>query len=126
MTEHVAIIGEGGETLVVLADLVNPSGGTLTVGDRDITELPEAMIGRRMSAVGSEPFLFPMSVRDNLLYGLRHRPLRPAELDAPPSASTISCSSNPSAPATRCSISAPIGSTTTPPAPKARRTSPTG
>ncbi len=84
VTQHVAVIGEGGDALwSVLANLMQPSGGTLTIGDRDLTELPEAVIGGRMAAVGSEPFLFPMSVRDNILYGLRHRPLRPAELDGP-------------------------------------------
>ena len=81
-TEHVAIAGEGRETLaMVLAGLVRPSGGSLTVGGRDISELPEAVTGRRISYVASDSYLFPVSVRENLVYGLKHRPLRDAKVD---------------------------------------------
>src|SRR5262245_10985411 len=83
VTQHVAVIGDGGDALwALLANLIQPSSGKVTVGDRDLADLPEAVVGARMAAVGSEPFLFPLSVRDNILYGLRHRPLRPAEIDA--------------------------------------------
>jgi putative ABC transport system ATP-binding protein len=82
VNQHVAVIGDGGEALwAVLTGLAQPSSGKLTIGGRDMAELPEAVSGSHISAVGSEPFLFPVSVRDNILYGLRHRPLRPAELD---------------------------------------------
>jgi putative ABC transport system ATP-binding protein len=82
VNQHVAIIGDGGDALwSVLAGLIPPSSGTITIGGRDLTTLPEAVTGSRLSAVGSEPFLFPLSVRDNILYGMRHRPLRPAVID---------------------------------------------
>ncbi|HUL09291.1 MAG TPA: ABC transporter transmembrane domain-containing protein [Candidatus Acidoferrum sp.] len=78
-TEHVAVTGEGRETLALaLAGLVRPSGGSLKIGSRDMADLPEAVIGRRISYVGSDSYLFPVSVRDNLVYGLKHRPLREA------------------------------------------------
>jgi len=81
-TEHVAFAGEGRETLAqVLAGLVKPSGGSLTVGGRDIASMPEAISGRRISYVGSESYLFSISVRENLTYGLKHRPLRDAAPD---------------------------------------------
>jgi putative ABC transport system ATP-binding protein len=81
-TEHVAIAGEGRETLAVaLAGLVKPSAGSLTVGGRDISELPEAITGRHIAYVASDSYLFPNSVRENLIYGLKHRPLRDAVQD---------------------------------------------
>jgi len=81
-TEHVAVTGEGRETLaLVLAGLVKPSSGSLVVGGRDISELPEAIIGRRISYVSADSYLFPVSVRENLTYGLKHRPLREATSD---------------------------------------------
>jgi putative ABC transport system ATP-binding protein len=81
-TEHVAIAGEGRDALAMtLAGLIKPAGGSLTVGDRDIAALPEAVTGRRISYVGSDSYLFPVSVRDNLIYGLKHRPVRAASTD---------------------------------------------
>jgi putative ABC transport system ATP-binding protein len=41
--------------------------------------LPRALIGRRISYAGVEAVLFPGSIRDNLVYGLRHRPVNSAE-----------------------------------------------
>ncbi len=80
-TEHIAIAGEGRDTLaLVMAGLVKPSAGSIAVGDRDIASLPEAVTGRRISYVGSDSYLFPVSVRDNLIYGLKHRPLRETPL----------------------------------------------
>jgi putative ABC transport system ATP-binding protein len=46
--------------------------------------LPKPVIGRRISYAGPEAILFPGSIRDNLVYGLRHRPLdeaKEADLD---------------------------------------------
>jgi ABC-type phosphate transport system ATPase subunit len=41
------------------------------------------VIGRRVGFVGASPYLFATTVRDNLFYGLKHRPLRtPAEDEA--------------------------------------------
>ena len=80
--DHVAIAGEGREFLAhVLAGLVKPTGGSVVVAGRDLTTLPEAITGRRISYVGSDAYLFPLSVRDNLLYGLKHRPLNEPEYD---------------------------------------------
>jgi len=83
--EHVAIIGQSGggksELAVLLARLVQPTGGRITIGGKDIAELPVAVIGRRIGYVGNTPYVFTGTLRDNLLLGLRHRPLRPAEYD---------------------------------------------
>ncbi len=80
-SSHVAItgpIGGGQEYLgLVLARLIFPNSGKLSIGGRDMALLPEAVTGRRISYAGSDSILFPRSVRDNMLYGLMHRPLTP-------------------------------------------------
>src|SRR5712691_1289777 len=83
--EHVAIIGQSGsgksELALLLARLVQPTGGRITIGGKDIADLPIAIIGRRIGYVGNTPYVFTGTLRDNLLLGLRHRPVRPAEYD---------------------------------------------
>lgn len=80
LTEHVAIVGNsssGGSALAqLLSRLVPPGSGTIEMGGIDITRAPEAVTGRAIAYVGSAAYLFPISVRDNLLYGLKHRPIR--------------------------------------------------
>jgi putative ABC transport system ATP-binding protein len=83
--EHVAIIGQSGggknELALLLARLAQPTGGRITIGGKDIADLPVAVIGRRMGYVGNTPYVFTGTLRDNLLLGLRHRPVRPAAYD---------------------------------------------
>jgi putative ABC transport system ATP-binding protein len=62
--------------------LLPPNSGTIEMGGIDITRAPEAVTGRAISYVGSAAYLFPVSVRENLLYGLKHRPVREQEYDA--------------------------------------------
>ena len=84
-TEHVALVGGGGsgkeETTQLLARLISPTAGTLRLGGHSADDLPEAVTGRRLAYVGPSAYLFATTVRDNLLYGVRHRPLRDAEYD---------------------------------------------
>lgn len=44
-------------------------------------DIPEALIGRRLAYVGQNTHLFTGSVRDNLLYPLKHRPIAEADVD---------------------------------------------
>ena len=85
LDEHVAIIGQGGsgksELALLLARLVRPSGGRITIGGHNLADLPVAVIGRRIAYAGATPYLFTGTLRDNLLLGLRHRPVHPAEYD---------------------------------------------
>src|SRR3546814_13903714 len=68
--------GGGREHLaLVLSRLAAPTSGHITVGGVDLAVLPEAVTGRRMAYVGQDSYLFPVSLRDNLLYGLKHLPL---------------------------------------------------
>jgi ABC-type Fe3+/spermidine/putrescine transport system ATPase subunit len=62
----------------MIARLIVPSSGRIELGGMDITNAPEAVTGRATAYVGPAAYLFPVSVRDNLLYGLRHYPLREA------------------------------------------------
>jgi putative ABC transport system ATP-binding protein len=83
--EHVALLGgpgSGVDTLMLaLARLVPLAAGNITVGGRNLAILPEAVTGRSFGYAGPEAYLFPVSVRDNLLYGLKHAPRRPAAYD---------------------------------------------
>jgi putative ABC transport system ATP-binding protein len=81
LNDHVAIVGRqpGGasELAQLLARLVPPTHGTIEMGGIDITRAPEAVTGRALAYVGSPAYLFPVTVRDNIVYGLKHRPVRP-------------------------------------------------
>jgi putative ABC transport system ATP-binding protein len=83
LDQHIAILGSHaagvGELTQMLARLVAPSSGQVEVGGIDITKAPEAVTGRALAYVGPAAYLFPASVRDNLLYGLKHYPLRERE-----------------------------------------------
>ena len=83
---HVAIIGRQsaagtGELAQLLARLYPPSSGTIEIGGIDITRAPEAVTGRALAYVGSPAYLFPTDVRENMLYGLKHRPVREPDYD---------------------------------------------
>jgi energy-coupling factor transporter ATP-binding protein EcfA2 len=49
------------------------------MGGFELAKLPTAVIGRRIGYVGAAPYLFAGSLRDNLLFGVRHIPVRPAD-----------------------------------------------
>jgi ABC-type multidrug transport system fused ATPase/permease subunit len=78
----VGLAGSGkGEISRLLAGLLKPNGGRLSIGGKNLAELPEAVTGRRIAYVGPATFLFAGTVRDNLTYGLKHRPLHPPRYD---------------------------------------------
>ena len=81
--EVVAFIDINGSAAVSVAEalgrVVAPSSGRVTVGDVDIFELPESVSGRNLSYVSADSYFFHGTLRDNLLYGLKHAPLRDRE-----------------------------------------------
>ena len=85
LTDHIAIVGNsssGKEHLgMLLAGLVRPTSGDIKLGGRNISEQPSAVTGRRIAYVGPDAYLFPHSVYENLVYGLKHRPLTAPELE---------------------------------------------
>lgn len=86
LSERVAIVGDGtsgkDELPLVLARLLAPTAGSITVGGQNLVTLPESVTGRRMAYVSGAAHMLATSVRDNLYYSLKHRPLREPELDA--------------------------------------------
>jgi len=84
-TAHVAIVGPGGSGMdylsYILGGLLFPSSGSLRIGGRDLERLPSAVTGRRIGYVGANAYHFFGSLRDNLLYSLKHRPLVEATPD---------------------------------------------
>jgi len=83
--EHVALIGPPGggkDTLArLLARQVWDYTGSVSIGGYELTAMPEAVSGRHLGYVGPEPVLFPVSLRENLVYGLKHRPIRKTPRD---------------------------------------------
>lgn len=86
VTDHVAIVGAGGsgkdQLGMLLARLVKATGGTLSLNGNGLDNIPEAVTGRRLGFVGPNAYMFAKSVRENLTYGLKHRPLTPFEYDS--------------------------------------------
>ena len=85
LPSHFAVVGPPGggkgEFSQVVARLLNPSQGKVTIGDKNLAEMPEAVTGRRISYAGQTPYIFAGSINDNLLYGLKHRPLQEMKYD---------------------------------------------
>ncbi|WP_137129190.1 ABC transporter ATP-binding protein [Rhizobium sp. FY34] len=81
--ETVAILGQngsGGEALAeALGRILWPEAGRITIGGKDLLDIPESVTGRRISFVASDTYFFSGSLRDNLLYGLKHAPLTQAQ-----------------------------------------------
>jgi ABC-type sugar transport system ATPase subunit len=80
--ELVALLGPSGcgktTTLRMIAGLETVTSGSIMIGDREISRLPAA---KRGIGVGFESYALypPMSVRENLLYGLKARKVKGAE-----------------------------------------------
>ncbi|WP_028750094.1 ABC transporter ATP-binding protein [Rhizobium leucaenae] len=83
--EKVAIVGDSGAGGEYLAEafgrLIWPDSGRIAIDGRDLLELPESLTGRRIAYASSDTFFFHGTLRSNLLYGLKHAPLIPAEYD---------------------------------------------
>ena len=65
----------------VLARLILPTGGSVRLDGQDFFQVPEYVLGARTAYIGQDTYLFPLSVRDNLLFGLKIRPISPANYD---------------------------------------------
>lgn len=80
--QAVAATGAGADVLAeAMARLVWPSSGRVVAGQADLADLPEAVRGRAITYAGPDAFFVFGSVRENLLYGLKHAPLREARYE---------------------------------------------
>ena len=61
-----------GTLLEVVARLVWADSGRVTVGDKDIRDLPLALTGRRLSFVPPDSFFPQSTIAEALYYGVRH------------------------------------------------------
>lgn len=80
--EQVALVGSANSGAEIMSEafarLQIPDTGTIKVGDNHLIELPESITGRRIGYAGGEIFLPQGTVRDNLLYVLKHAPITSA------------------------------------------------
>ncbi len=80
-----AIVGPAGsgksEVAQVMCGLLQPTAGSVRVGDRLVATLSAEEIGFGFGYVDQDSHVFSGSWRDNLLYGLRHRPVHPPRYD---------------------------------------------
>jgi ATP-binding cassette subfamily B protein len=71
--EIVGVFGPVGSGKTTLVNLINryltAPPGTLRLDGVDITELPQEAVRRHVVTVTQDPFLFSMSIRDNVLFG---------------------------------------------------------
>ena len=124
LPSHIAIVGPAGsgkeELTLLLAGLLEPTSGRVTVGGLDLYSLPEAVLGRRIGYVGNPTMIFAGTIEDNLLYGLKYRPQRPRPRARTRCRATSARCTRPSGPATARTIRRRTGSTTRPPASRGR------
>ncbi|HEV2560462.1 MAG TPA: ABC transporter ATP-binding protein/permease [Microvirga sp.] len=80
---RVAMVADGTASASVMARILarrsTQFSGRLSIGGADLTRLPAAAAGQRLAYAGVDPILFPGSIRDNLVYGLRFRPVGKAD-----------------------------------------------
>jgi putative ABC transport system ATP-binding protein len=76
--------GGGREAMAMtLARLYVVSAGSIKIGERDLARLPDAHLGASLGYVGPAAYHFSASLRENLVYGLRQRPVAGPEAREP-------------------------------------------
>lgn len=85
LPQSVALLGGHGSGKDRFATIVTgvskPLSGSVSINGVDVTSAPESVTGRRTSYVAQGPAFRSGTLRDNLYYGLKHRPVTPRELD---------------------------------------------
>lgn len=84
--EHVALVGSDrsgkGDVTNLLARLVTPTGGRVSIAGASLAEIHQAVPGRRIAYATQNAHISAGTLAHNLFYGLKHVPLRPATYDA--------------------------------------------
>ncbi len=75
--QTVAVAGGGNGArdalMRMMAGLLEPAAGRITIGGEPLTELTMPRLGATVAYVGAEPGIIARSIRDNLVYGLLRR-----------------------------------------------------
>ncbi len=82
---QMALIGDGPAPSVLARTLsrrVLGFGGRILFGETDLVRMTDATAGRHIAYAGTDPVLFPGTVRDNLVYGLRRAPQPGSQAEA--------------------------------------------
>lgn len=76
--ETIALVNENGSDAETMTAAIGrmfwPDGGRITAGGQDLLDLPDAVSGRAITYIAEESYFFQGTLRDNLLYGLKHAP----------------------------------------------------
>ena len=85
LDRSIAILGPSGsgkqELALLLARLVWPTSGRISVNGSDFGTLPTAVLGRRLAYAGPAPYLFSTTLGDNLFASLKYHPVREPDYD---------------------------------------------
>jgi len=80
INQHQAAVGLGNsgkdELAFLMSRLINPSSGSITIGDLKMADMPESITGKHLGYVGTGAFMFNGTINDNLCYALKHQPVR--------------------------------------------------
>jgi putative ABC transport system ATP-binding protein len=84
--EHVALVGGDGsgkgDVTHLLARLVLPTGGRVSVGGASLGDIHQSVPGRRIAYASQNAHIASGTLAHNLFYGLKHVPVRAATYDA--------------------------------------------
>lgn len=69
------------QLLQLITGLLEPKSGRLRIGRESIDALPASVLGRYFAFVDTTPYIFTGTIRQNLVYGLQHRPIKPLDDD---------------------------------------------
>ena len=76
--DWVSLVGTGNSgksgLAQIIAGLASPTNGKVLIAQHDAALIPKSTIGRAMSYVGHDSYLFAVSIRDNLLLSLKYKP----------------------------------------------------
>jgi ABC-type multidrug transport system fused ATPase/permease subunit len=85
--EHVALVGSDqsgkGDVTKLLARLVTPVGGRVSVAGINFADIHQAVPGRRIAYATQNAHMTSGTLAHNLYYGLKHLPMRPATYEGP-------------------------------------------
>ncbi|MGI9510878.1 MAG: ABC transporter transmembrane domain-containing protein [Geminicoccaceae bacterium] len=85
LPKRIAIVGPTGagkeDLSLILANLLEPNSGRVLIGDQEVAKLAESVTGRQITYVGYPSQIFSGTIADNLMFGLKNRPLHPAALE---------------------------------------------